>query len=58
MILKNRLGGPKKLKNGSQKEGAEVEKVKKQKGQGSDIKMNRMNIQKDGEFRKRLRLVF
>ena len=56
--MKNRLGGPKKLKNGSQREGVEVEKLKKQKGQGSDIKMNRMNIQKDGEFRKRLRLVF
>ena len=34
LILKNRLGGPKKLKNGSQKEGAEVEKVKKTKGPG------------------------
>ena len=56
--MKNRLGGPKNKKNGSQVEGAEVEKLKKQKGQGSDIKMNRVFIQKNGEFRKRRRPIF
>ena len=54
--LEKQTGWAKKLKNGSQKEGAEVEKVKKQKGQGSDIKMNRIFILKDGEFQKGLRL--
>ena len=56
--LEKQTGWAKKLKNGSQGEGAEVEKLKKQKGQGSDIKMNRIFIQKVGEFRKRLRLIF
>ena len=56
--LEKQTGWAKKLKNGSQGEGAEVEKLKKQKGQRSDIKMNRIFIQKVGEFRKRLRLIF